>query len=235
MTEVIEKVKLEYKNAVAIEGFPGVGLVGHIAATYIIHSLKLSEVGYMCSDTIPPVSLVFEGKVLPPLRVYAKENLIVFICDIPLPDESIYEITKTIGNFLKEKGVKMSYSLAGIGIGETGENVYVAASEKKFLEDVEEKELKILQMGTISGASGSLLSECIKQDIPALGLLAETVGNVPDPRASANLIKRISELLDLKIDVSPLLKEAELVEARYKKLSEDMERTKRKEAPTMYL
>ena len=226
MSEVVEFQKLKYEKATSVEGFPGVGLVGHIAASYIVSQLELPQVGFISSDKIPPISFVLNGGILPPLRIHARKDLIIFISDLPVSDDHIFEITNLMAKYMKEIGVEKSISLGGIGTGTTTGKVFAAATDESLLKDL--KDVKILEMGSIGGASGSLLTTCQKEKIPAFGFLAETVGNVPDPRAAVSLVEVLNNLLKLKIDTKPLIKEAEVVEERYRTLSDQIDKERRK-------
>ncbi|MGD2248001.1 MAG: proteasome assembly chaperone family protein [Candidatus Methanofastidiosia archaeon] len=232
MAEIIEKKETTLEGATAIEAFPGVGLVGHIAGSYIISALDMEMIGYITSENLPPLSIVYEGAVIPPLRIYTHENLVLFICDIPLPSEAVNEITTEIADFIEKKKVKQSLSLAGIGVGKQGEKVYAAATETKILDDLGMEPLKI---GSIVGASGSLLLECKRRDIPGIGLLAETIGNVPDPRASAMLVETLADMMGFKIDIEPLLEEAEEVEERFQQMMENLRRKEEAEGKGEYV
>lgn len=232
MAEIIEKKEITLEGATAIEAFPGVGLVGHIAGSYLISAMEMKMIGYIRSENLPPLSIVYEGTIIPPLRIYTHENLVLFICDIPLPSEAVNEITTEIAEYLKKKKIKKSLSLAGIGVGKQGEKVYAAVTEKELLEDLN---FDPLEIGSIVGASGSLLLECKRKNIPGIGLLAETIGNVPDPRASAMLVEKLSDMLGFKIDVSPLLEEAEEVEERFQQMMENLRRKEESEGKGEYI
>lgn len=221
MTEIVEKKPINIEGGTAIEAFPGVGLVGHIAGSYMVSALKMEAAGYITAENLPPISIVYEGSIIPPLRIYTHNTTALFIADIPIPTETVYEITREIAEFLKKKKVTLSISLAGIGTGKQGEKVYAAATEKDLLKDLGVEALKI---GSIVGASGSLLLECKRLNIPSIGLLAETVGNVPDPRASAMLVEELGRMLNIKMDVKPLLEEAESVEEQYRQMLEELRR-----------
>lgn len=221
MAEIIEKKEVNFEGGTAIEAFPGVGLVGHIAGSYLISALDMEMIGYISSNKLPPLSIVYEGTIIPPIRIYHHDSTILFIADVPLEPDAVHEITQEIAQFMHRKKIGKSVSLAGIGTGKQGEKVYVAATEKELLKD---EPLEVLKIGSIMGASGSLLLECQRLKVPGIGLLAETIGNVPDPRASAMLVREIARILDLTIDVSPLLEEAEAVEERYEQMLEEMQR-----------
>jgi len=221
MAEIVEEKVVDLEGGTAIEAFPGVGLVGHIAGSYMISALTMEMVGFIMSEKLPPLSIVYEGDIIPPLRIYTHDSLVLFIADIPIPSESVFDITRSIAEYIKKKGIKRSISLAGVGTGKQGEKVYGTATEKKLLEDMKVEPLKV---GSIMGASGLLLLECKRLNIPAVGLLGETFGNVPDPRASAMLVEELGRILGLKIDVGPLLEEAENVEERFEQMMEELRR-----------
>ena len=50
------------KKAVMINGLPDVGLVGLLAASQIISSLRLEEVGSLESELLPPMIVLHGGK-----------------------------------------------------------------------------------------------------------------------------------------------------------------------------
>ena len=53
---IIAKPKL--KHPTLVEGFPGLGLVGTISASYLIEKLKMEPLGYITSDQFPPLAAV---------------------------------------------------------------------------------------------------------------------------------------------------------------------------------
>ncbi|MHC1604679.1 MAG: proteasome assembly chaperone family protein [Candidatus Methanofastidiosia archaeon] len=236
MIEIVLKKDIEFKEAIAVEGFPGVGLVGHIAATYLVSALKVPEIGYIRTDMLPPISMILNGKVIPPVRIYGKEDIVVFVSDLAFPEEKTFYMAEKLGEFMEHNDIVKSISLAGIGTGASTENVFGVGSNKDVIKQLKELGIDILPMGSISGGSGALLLECLRKDIPSLALLAETFGNRPDPRAASEMLKRISKLIDKKIDVKPLIEEAKRIEANLKALSRDVEKqTKKEKFDTMYM
>jgi predicted ATP-grasp superfamily ATP-dependent carboligase len=91
-------------------------------------------------------------------------------------------------------------------------------------------------MGSISGGSGALLLECHRRGIPSMALLAETVGNRPDPRSASFLLERVSALIGREVDTSSLVQEADQLESTLATLSRDVEKqSKREEFDSMYM
>ena len=51
---VVEEEGVVHKNPIVIEGLPDVGLVGTIAASYVIEKMGYTKIGYVESDLFPP-------------------------------------------------------------------------------------------------------------------------------------------------------------------------------------
>ncbi|MHC1598013.1 MAG: proteasome assembly chaperone family protein [Candidatus Methanofastidiosia archaeon] len=236
MIDIVLKEEIKFKDPIVIEGFPGVGLVGHIAATYLVSELKIPQIGFIRTDLLPQVSMVFNGKVVPPARIYGNEKLIVFISDLAFPDIKTYPMAMALGDFMKKHNVSKSISLAGIGTSAPTGKIFGVGSSEDILLNLSKIGIEILPMGSISGGSGALLLECHHKDIPSIALLAETYGNRPDPRSASGLLNIIGKLINKKIDTKMLIKEAEQLESALSKLSKDVEnQTKRDEFDAMYM
>ena len=236
MIEIVLTKEVSFRNPTVVEGFPGVALVGHIAATYLVSELKLPELGYIRTDLIPPIAMVFSGRVLTPMRIYGDETLIVFVSDLAFSDDKTFYMAEGLGAFMEKHSVQTSISLAGIGLSEpTGEVFGVSTTEEAFIR-LQEAEVEILPMGSISGGSGALLLECYRRNISSLALLAETVGNRPDPRAASMLLEKVASLIGREINTESLINEAVQLESTLAYLSKDVEKqSKKEEFDSMYI
>ncbi|WP_457752505.1 proteasome assembly chaperone family protein [Thermococcus sp.] len=220
----------EIKNPVFIEGYPGVGLVGHIAANFLAKELGMKMIGYVESPFIPPMALILEGKPNPPLRFYGRDNLIVAVADIYVPPTLVNEIVKETVRYLKEMEAAKVISLGGIGIGFFKEkmDVWGVGAREELNRELEEMGVKVLQYGSIMGMSGKLLWEASRENLNAYVLLGETFGDRPDPRAAANVVEALKSLTGIEISTEPLLKEAEMIEEQLRRMHEQMEQARKK-------
>ncbi|MDK2795961.1 MAG: uncharacterized protein PWQ22_1258 [Archaeoglobaceae archaeon] len=227
--------KPSLKNPVILTSFPGIGLVGTIATGYFITELQLESLGILDSKAIPPVATLFEGVVLPPIRIYeSKElNFLLIHSDVPIIPQIAYEISRVIVDWAKEVNARRIFSLAGIATFEDKKRVFGAVTHKELLEEIKDH-VEIFRTGTISGIAGSILNECVAVKFPGIALLGETSGFNPDPRASANLIGALNRILGWDIKVERLLQEAEFIEAQMQKLAEQAVQEVRKEEFPMY-
>ena len=60
--KIVEKGVIP-KKFTLINGLPDVGLVGLVAASHIVSSLKMEEVGTVESDLFPPMIVLHDGLV----------------------------------------------------------------------------------------------------------------------------------------------------------------------------
>ncbi|MEM3147036.1 MAG: proteasome assembly chaperone family protein, partial [Archaeoglobaceae archaeon] len=225
--------KPSVKNAVLVTSFPGIGLVGTIASAYFINELKLNAIGILDSKLLPPIASLYEGVVLPPIRIYESEdlNLLLIHSDVPIVPQIAYGISKAIVSWAMEIKARRVYSLAGIATFEDKKRVFGAVTQKELIDEIKDH-VEIFKTGTISGIAGSILNECVATKFPGIALLGETSGFNPDPRAAANIIGAMNKILGWNISVDKLIEEAEFIEAQMQKLAEQaVQEVKREEFP----
>lgn len=231
MRKPVELVLPEIEEPIFIEGYPGIGLVGHIAANFLAKELDMEMVGYVESSFIPPLTLILEGKPNPPLRFYGKEGIILAVSDIYAPPTLVNEIAGEMVRYLKKVKARKVISLGGMGIGLFKEEmgVWGVGGSKEESRELENLGVKILQYGSITGISGKLLWEASKEGLKSYVLLGETFGDRPDPRAAANVIDIMKKLVGIEVSVEPLLKEAQAIEEQLRRMHEQMEKARRRE------
>ena len=220
-TKIIELKKPKLKNPVFIEGLPGVGNVGRIAAGYLIEQLKAVKFAELISSHFMPFVLIPQGSTVHMLKnefYYWKaknkkqRDLIILIGDSQSVDtEGHYEIVDEILKYLKKLKVKDIFSLAGLSIGVSTEKPKVVGAVnnpelekklKKYSIDFDTSK----RVGTIVGAAGLFLGLGKYYGMNAVCLLGETSGMplIPDPKSSEVILKVLSKILNLKIDTSKL-------------------------------
>ncbi len=202
-------------------GFPGSGLVGSIALSYIAEKLEFTQIGVITSKFFPPMAMMTEGIIAVPVRIYQKEAMVAIFADIPIHPQICYEVANAILDWLKPYPVTEVITIAGIITNEPEKRVFCVTTGKELLERIGENALT-LPIGSISGIASSILTECKVRGIPAIGLLGETI-NAPDPRAAAATIEVMNRLYPLSVDTAGLMEQAEEIEAQMHRLSEDVQ------------
>jgi uncharacterized protein len=222
---------LKSRNPLVIEGFPGIGLVGNITCQHIIEELGMKYMGSIDSRYFPPLAVLFNGFVYMPVRIYesAEKNIVVIISDIPIHPTASYDISKVLTGWMQSINAKNIISIAGIATTTGERRVFGGATNAELLDKIKDK-TEIFQVGTISGISGSIMTECYLRGMSAISLLGETPGPNPDPRAAVEVIKVLNNIYDLDIDTEKLLSQAEQIELELSKLADQVKTT---EAPPL--
>lgn len=214
---IVNPIKL--KNPVLIEGFPGLGLVGTISASYLIEKLKMDFVGYIASDQFPPLAAVHNHKPLFPARIYAsrRHNLIVLISEFIVPLPAIYELSDKIREFAKTNNVGKIISLGGITLKGEENKVYAIASDEKLLAELERHhQVQLIKEGATTGVTGVLLAQGAVEGFSVISFLAQAHEDYMDPSASATVLEVLKSYLKLDFDTSALGKEALEIESKMK-------------------
>ena len=227
---VTKPVKSE--NPILIEGFPGIGLVGNIASQQIIDELEMDYIGSIDSRYFPPIAVLYEGLINMPVRIYESEenNIVMVVSDIPINPAVSYDVSKALLEWAESINVKEVVSIAGIATMAPEPKVFGAASNDDMLEVIKDK-LEVFQMGTISGISGSIMTECVVREMPAISLLGATQTQNPDPRSAAAVIDVLNSIYGLSINTSGLIEQAERIEIEMQKLAEEVRTTEQPAYP----
>jgi uncharacterized protein (TIGR00162 family) len=236
---VIKKPKL--KNPILIEGLPGVGNVGKLAADYLVEETKAKLLAIIYSKHLPPQVFVDDDGVIKQVdnRLYylEKPELLVLCGDYQgLTPEGQYELADAVLEIAKSFGVKRTITLGGYGVGRmvTKPRVIGAATTKELV-----KEMKaygtVFPKGEpgsgIIGASGLLLGLGQFRNIDGICLMGETAGYFADPKAARAVLEILANILGIKLDLSELGRKAaqmEKITTRMKEL-EELEHARRKE------
>jgi len=223
--EIKEIEETRLKKPIIVEGFPGIGMVGTISASYLAEKLDMKLIGYLASNLFPPIAAIHEYKPVSPARIYASEklNIIVLFSEFVIPSEIVFPLSEKIIEWAKKKNAAAIYSLAGIAAENPVEKIYGIASTPAMGETLKTKGIELIREGATQGVSGVLIAECASQQFPAANLMIQT--NEPlDPKGSARLIAKLSELIGVKIETRALVTEGEKVEARMRDALDKMKK-----------
>ena len=218
---IVEKVKL--KEPVIIEGFPGIGMIGTITASYLAEKLGMKLIGYFTSPHFPPIAAIHDYLPVSPARVYASEkyNLIVLFSELVVPMHAVTELSEKIIEFAQENKAKSIYSFAGIASPAPDTKIYAIASTKQIAEDLKSKGYELVKEGATQGVSGILIAECAAAQIPAVNFMAQTSSPL-DPRRAAMLLDKIMPTLGVNLDTKSLVEEADKIESKLKEAMDKM-------------
>ncbi len=209
------------RKPVLVEGFPGLGLVGTISASYLIEKLKMEPLGYITGDQFPPLAAVHNHRPLYPARMYysTKHDLIVFISEFVIPISSVNELAEKIYAFARRQKVSKIISLGGIAIKGEQDEVYSIASTPELSSSLEKvKSVKLIKEGATTGVTGVLLARGAVDKYPVVSLLAESQEGYMDPKAAAMVLEVLKTVLKIDLDTSALENEAKLIDDKVKNI-----------------
>ena len=218
--EIVALKKVKLNNPILIEGFPGIGLVGTIAASFIVDKLGMEKYGYIVSEKFPPISAVHNFEPLHPARIYfsKQHNAFVLFSEFIIPLNAVYKLSNEILKWSKKQGVSKIISLGGITIRGEQDEVFGIASTPELREELAKAGIKLIREGATTGINGVLLAECASRNYPAASLLAEAKPDYIDPKGAALVLQALAKVTNIKVDVSELIEQAEFIEQKIKEI-----------------
>ncbi|MDE1855222.1 MAG: proteasome assembly chaperone family protein [Candidatus Micrarchaeota archaeon] len=220
MIEIVLHGDQNLKGYTLIEGFPGAGLVGPMAASYMIEKLGMKGIGHIESDLFPPIAAVHDGEPMHTARIYAdtKNKLVVVLSEFTIPQSVVYQLANELLSFVRKNGIKEIVSIGGMPSQKPSETAYVISSNAELSKRAVKLGLKPVKEGVIAGVSALLITGGKGFDIPTLDVLVEVNPVIMDPKYAEVAIGGLSKLLGIEIDTKELENEAKEVEARVREM-----------------
>ena len=216
--DFVEYKKNNFSGYTLIEGFPGMGLVGTIAVKYLVEKMKMEQIGYIDSNIFTPIIRIHAGIPVRPARIYAdkKRKICVLIAEQVIPKEHTYIASKKTIEWIKSQGIKELISLSRIQAApetKSKEVIYGISANEKCKPILKKFGITEIGEGITTGVTAFMLLELKNSKIKAISIL----GNVKiaaDYKAAAEVLKKLNKVMNFKLDVEPLLKEARETEKK---------------------
>lgn len=221
---IVEIEEMNIRGSYVIDGFPSIGLVGSIVANYLTSTLKLRQIAVVDSDHFPTVSMIKDGTPHSPVRVYAGDiergdRIVVFTSEFQPPPHILKPLGQAMMDWVQEHKCKMLITPEGITTKQThrapeeSDRVLGVASTPEARAFLRSNGITPFDGGVIVGLSGVLLNEGVNRSFDVITLLSEASTEFPDARAAAAVTAAINKLiLKNRLDIKPLLQEAENIE-----------------------
>lgn len=229
MTKIIEVAPIKLKNPILIEGFPGVGMIGTIAAMHLVKEWKMELVGYMDSEAFPPLCTIHNEEPLPAARIYqSKENnVLVFLSEFVIPMSAVNAVANEIILWGEDRKLSAIISLGGVGIEADKDKVFGIATTEGLKEDLREIGVTLIKEGITTGVTGLILANAYVRKFPAAALLTSSRGMDINLIGAANVLDKLGRLLHKEINTEKMKKEGEEIEERIKKLIKESKEAKK--------
>ena len=216
---------------VVVEGLPGVGHVGKLAAEHLLEELDGELVRRVYSTHLPPQVSIEEGVTqLASAEVHALDadgtDLLVLTGDHQAGDSvGHYGLSGAFLDVAEGFGTEMIYTLGGVPTGELIQeyDVIGAVNTPDSRDRLEAAGVEFREdepAGGIVGVSGLLLGLGARRGMPAACLMGETSGYLVDPKSAQAVLETLQELLGFEVDLSSLESRAEEMEEVVRKIQE---------------
>lgn len=202
-----------------INGLPDVGLVGVLAVSHLVSSLKMEEAGSIESDLLPPLVVLHRGLPKSPIRIFFKESLAAIVSETAVPSEAVCSLADAIVRWASSKKAKIVISIGGMAV-QNRQNIekpkVFAALTDESLIGVLRDSAEVLQEGYMVGPYALILKKCLDSKISGVTLLAQSFYNYPDPEAAAAVLGSLEKITGIALDVSELLQKGEEIRLKAK-------------------
>jgi uncharacterized protein (TIGR00162 family) len=196
------------ENPVFVQGLPGFGNVGRIAAHLLIKFCEAKPFAELYSPSFPDyVSVSTKGIChLPKYEFYSapmeNNNLIIMTGETqPSFDDVLahYEVCGDIVDFVEKLGCHFIITMGGVPITEDKTQVYVAATSPRLATEFLEKGAVIYSKGRIVGGTGLTLALAKEHELDGVCLLGATTGFKADRGAGFMVFKFLMKALGKEI------------------------------------
>ncbi len=196
------------ENPIFVQGLPGFGNVGRIAAHFLVKFFDAKLFAELYSPTFPDyISITSKGVAcLPKYDFYyapmEKNNLIIMSGEIqPSFDDVLahYTICESVLDFVESLDCKFVVTMGGVPITEDKTEIFVAATSNRLATDFVEKGAVVYSKGKIVGGTGLTLALAKERNIDGVCLLGTTLGFKADREAGFLVFKFLMKALGTEI------------------------------------
>jgi uncharacterized protein (TIGR00162 family) len=197
------------ENPVFVQGLPGFGNVGRIAAHLLIKFCEAKPFAELYSPSFPDyVSISTKGIAhLPKYEFYSapmeKNNLVIMTGETqPSFDDVLahYFVCDEIVDFVEKLGCHFIVTMGGVPLTEDKTQVYVAATSSRLATEFQEKGSAIYSKGRIVGGTGLTLALAKQRGMEGVCLLGTTTGFKADRGAGFRVFKFLMKTLGKEIN-----------------------------------
>ena len=192
------------ENPIFVQGLPGFGNVGKIAAYLLIKFCGAKPFAELYSPSFPDYLSVNSKGIcrLPRYEFYAapmeKNDFVIMTGDTQPSFNDVvahYELCSEILDFVEKFDCNFIITIGGVPMSEDKAQVYVAATSPRLATEFMEKGAVIYSKGRILGATGLMLGLAKERGLEGLSLLGTTSGFSADRGAGFSVFKFLMKAL----------------------------------------
>lgn len=229
--DIEEHADPDLDDPILVEGLPGVGHVGKLAAEHLVEEFDSELVSRLYSTHFPPQVTVDDGTTtLACAEFHAVDvegtDVLVLTGDHQAGDgQGHYQLTDRFLDVADDLGCTRAFALGGVPTGELIEDYSVlgAATDDDLVEELEAVDVEFREdepAGGIVGVSGLILGLGGRRGLPAACLMGETSGYLVDPKSAQAVLDVLGELIGFDVGYGSLDDRAEEMEEVIEKMQE---------------
>jgi len=230
------------RSPIFIEGLPGIGLVGKLAAEHLIIELGAKKFAELYSPHFMHQAIIRKNSVLDFMKnefyywINPNEegrDIIIVTGDQQVPPTDSpghYEVSGKMLEFVSQFGTREIITMGGYQVPEIqGEPKVVAAVTHEgllnyYIEKLKDCGTEVVwrgdEGGGIVGAAGLLLILGRLRGMYGISLLGESLGYIVDAKAAKAVLTAVTKILDIEVDMTALEERARETEEILKKVQE---------------
>ena len=236
--------KPQLRNPVMVAAWPGMGMLAKISADFLIQQLNAKQFAEILSpgndiyfkDGVGKLSLNKHS-----FYYWRGEQADLIICsgaNQPQSLDAIHQLANLVVDLAKEFNVKRIYTFAAFPHPEEeNPRVFGVVNKpelKKFL--VEKSVTLVSGEGRITGLNGLLISIAQQKGIEGICFLCNIrYLDIPQPRSAQTVLRTLSKILGINLDLSDLEHQALELEEKIKKIKEHRTPKEVKTRETRYI
>lgn len=204
------------EGALLLIGFPSRGLVGGVAANFVIEDLQMRHIGGLYDAKLPPTVAVRDGVAHSPVRLFASDTkcgpdgscdkLVVAVSDIPLEATLLNETARTLLRWSKNQGITTTIILEGVKGNDALHNRN-GTTTKKTLPRIrgvrslgskhvfKDPNVEQVHDAMLSSYASAFMLAGNEFGLDVVGFFIESRADVQDAPAAALLLQRVDPLL----------------------------------------
>jgi len=222
-----------------VAAWPGMGRVGHVAASYLIEVLGAEALAEIPSEPYFELQAIelkqglVQERELPKSVFHGWKNpggrpdLVIFTGDLQ-PAQHGYRFCEELLGIALELGVSRVFTFAAIGtpmLPGSRPRVLAGATSKALLREARENDIEVLEDGHIRGLNGVLLEAARSKGMGGICLLGEFpyfASTISNPRAASAILRVFTRMAGIEVDLAPLDVQAEQVDRTLVELLEQL-------------
>jgi len=214
-----------FNNVVFIEGLPGVGNVGKIAADFLAYKLDGQRLASILFSELPAQVMIDNDNHPYAVNVelwYAKDvngkDVIFLLGDNqPASGQGQFKLCKYIFDKIIQYDPQVILTLGGFGLGEivTDPHVLGAVNEPKLKSKLEKIGVEFRPgepQGGIIGAAAMFVAFANEYEIDAACLMGETSGFLVDHKSAKRVVDVLCKFLGVEVDTSEMQENIEQID-----------------------